>query len=150
MHRYLILTFFISTLVGASSSDFLIQPPNAPSGDIYTFRRQLLFHNGNRILERLKQNDANLNRTITTIEDSAKLAPPPITASNFKLMTGTQLDKGIVYTEIFWYAPTLRSELNLIKQNTIIRLSEGPISATYSTPFNNTYHFNLVFNTTFE
>lgn len=150
MYRYLILFFFISGLVEASSSDFLIQPPNAPSSDMQIFRRQLLFHNGNRIIERLKQNDASLNRAITVVEDSTKLAPPPITASNFKLTTGSQLDKGIFYTEIFWYSPTLRSELNVIKQNTTIRLSDGPISATYSTPFDKTYHFNLVFNTTFE
>lgn len=130
--------------------EFLIQPPAAPSRDMSTLGRQALLHNTNRLIERLKRNDPSLGRKVTKIESLAKVAPPPIEADNFKFTTGLQVDKGIAYTEVLWYSPTMRSEVNLIHKNTTIRLSEGPVCTTYTRAFNSSYNISLVFSTVFE
>lgn len=160
MQLLYILLSLISYSVGAvelpktpepiAKEEFLIQPPPAPSNDMPTLGRQMLFHNGNRVIERLKKNDPSLGRTITKIESTANVAPPPIEADNFKLTTGMQLDKGVAYSEVFWYSPKLRSEVNVIKKNTTFKLIEGPVSTTYSRAFNNSFNLMLVLSKTFE
>ncbi len=148
-------TFFYSIICFAENpvlekTEFLIQPPPAPSSDMETLGRQLLFHNTNRAIERLKANEPKLGRTITKIEQQANIAPPPVEADNFKLSTGAKLDKGIAYTELFIYSPTIRSEVNLVHKNTTIKISDGPVCTTYTRAFNNSYNFSLVFSKTFE
>jgi len=136
--------------LGTAETEFLIQPPAAPSSDMPTFGRQLLLHNSNRAIERLKRNDPSLGRTITKVESLASVAPPPVEADNFKLTTGLQLDKGIAYSEVFWYSPTMRSEVNVLHKNTTVKITDGPISTWYTREFNSKYNLMLVFSTTFE
>lgn len=115
-----------------------------------TFGRQMLLHNGNRVIERLKKNEPSFGRTLDKVEKQANIAPPPVEAPNFKLTTGLQLDKGIAYSEVFWYSPALRSEINVLKKHTTFKLTEGPVSTTYSRAFNKSYNFNIVLSTAFE
>jgi hypothetical protein len=130
--------------------EFIIQPPNAPSSNIETFGRQLLLHNANRAVTILKRNDPALGRKVSKIEDLAKVAPPPIEADNFKLTTGLQLDKGIAFSEVTFYSPTFRSEVNALHKNTTLKLTEGAFSSTYTRQFDSRYNLMLVFSTTFE
>lgn len=154
--------FFFSTICFARNIDlaprpadvpkeeFLIQPPDAPSSNMETFGRQLLLHNTNRAIVILKRNDPALGRKVTKIEDLAKVAPPPIEADNFKLTSGLQLDKGIAFSEVTFYSPTLRSEVNALHKNTTLQLKDGPVATTYTRDFNSRYNLMLVFSTKFE
>ena len=130
--------------------EFLIQPPDAPSFNMETFGRQLLLHNINRSVVILKRNDPALGRKVTNIEQLAKVAPPPIEADNFKLTTGLQVDKGVAFSEVTFYSPTFRSEVNALHKNTTLKLTDGPVSTTYTRQFNSRYNLMLVFSTTFE
>jgi hypothetical protein len=129
---------------------FFIQPPDAPSSNMETLGRQLLLHNTNRAIERLKRNDPSLGRTITNVESLAKVAPPPIVVDNFKLTTGLQVDKGIAFSEVTFYSPTVRSEVNALHKNTTVKLTDGRFSSTYTREFDSRYNLMLVFSTTFE
>jgi hypothetical protein len=133
-----------------TNEPFFIQPPASPSPNMETLGRQMLLHNTNRAIERLKRNDPSLGRTITNIESLAKVSPPPIETDNFKLTTGLQVDKGIAFSEVTFYSPTVRSEVNAIHKNTTVKLTDGRFSSTYTRAFDSAYNLMLVFSTTFE
>ena len=135
---------------GALANEPIITPPPSPSSDVRVFGRQFVFHNADRLFERYKEYDKGFKKNVETVEKQANITPEPIVADNFKLTTGLQLDKGLAYSEIFWYSPTIRSELNLIHKNNTITFREGPFSTTYVRPFEGSFHFNLAFTKQFE
>lgn len=136
--------------IGAFANEAIIEPPPSPSSDVRTFGRQFVFHNADRLFERYKEYDKGFKKNVETIEKQANIAPEPVEADNFKLTSGLLLDKGLVYSEIFWYSPVLRSEVNLIKQNSTLILKEGIVSTIYSKPFEGPFNFNIAITTTFE
>jgi hypothetical protein len=115
-----------------------------------TLGRQILLHNTNRAIERLKRTEPYLGRTITNVESLAKVESGSVIAKDFKVTTGLQVDKGIAYSEAVWHSSTMRNEVNVIHKNTTVKLSDGPIATTYTRQFNSRYNLMLVFSTTFE
>lgn len=130
----------------------IFQAPPGPSTDINVFKRQLLFHNVNIIIDKAKKANKEVNLVVNVtnqVRDGGVAIPKyrdEITGA--ELNSGVNLQKGTAFSSIKYDKNAVTYRTDLISNKHDIILNRGIYSINYNRPFKQKlYNLNLAVST---
>lgn len=130
----------------------IIEPPPSASADMNIFWRQFAFHNGVRMYNKIREQNATIKNTEAKVAEVNNIAGGQAEITEeAKIKTGSELNRGLLFQELHYGQFMFRNELNAIQSNYIGYLQFNGYKLFYETPIKRTdYKYGLTITKTFD
>lgn len=135
MRRWLLAGCCVVSLAKAGELFGVFQPPPSPSRDIKIFKKQLMFHNINVLVDKAGQHDASIRVTARSAREAQQAIKGAAAISKkegaFQFKSGANLQRGIVYTNFGYESAAIVNTADMITKTYTTSYQYNGVSLNY-------------------